>query len=122
MMNILAIFEKGAARSATRHWLMQRVTAIVLIPLSFQLIVFLGLCMNAPYQQTVDWLKAPVNTVCIEAWLLATCYHAALGLQVVIEDYISNQWQQAVLIKAVKMGFLFLAVAALFFMFRIINP
>jgi succinate dehydrogenase / fumarate reductase membrane anchor subunit len=98
---------------------MQRVTAIILIPLTFRLIVFLNLCMNAPYQQTVDWLKSPLNTLCIEAWLIVTCYHAALGLQVVIEDYVANQEVQAILIKVVNLGFLFLTVLALFFIFRL---
>lgn len=120
MINKLSMIGNSAAKSATRHWLMQRITALALVPLSFYLIVFLDLCMNAPYQQTVDWLKSPLNTVCIEAWLLAVFYHAALGLQVVIEDYIANQSLQAMLIKAINLSFLFLAVAALFFIFRII--
>lgn len=119
MIDKLAIFGSSAAKSATKHWLMQRVTAVILIPLTFRLIVFLNLCINAPYQQAVDWLKSPLNTVCIEAWLIVACYHAALGLQVVIEDYVANQGLQALLIKIVNMGFLFLAVMALFFIFRI---
>ena len=119
MINKLAVFGNNAAKSATRHWLIQRVTAIILIPLTFRLIVFLNLCMTAPYQQTVDWLKSPLNTLCIEAWLIVTCYHAALGLQVVIEDYVANQELQAVLVKVVNLGFLFLTVLALFFIFRL---
>ncbi|WP_411727426.1 succinate dehydrogenase, hydrophobic membrane anchor protein [Methyloglobulus sp.] len=120
MINKIAVFGNSAAKSATRHWLMQRITALALVPLSFQLIVFLDLCINAPYQQTVDWLKSPLNTMCIDAWLLAVFYHAAMGLQVVIEDYVADQGLQAMLIKAINLGFLFLAVASLFFMFRII--
>lgn len=120
MINKLYIIGNSAVKSATRHWLMQRITALALVPLSFHLVVFLDLCMNAPYQQTVAWLKSPLNTVCIEVWLLAVFYHAALGLQVVIEDYIANQGLQARLIKAINLSFLFLAVAALFFIFRII--
>ena len=116
MINKLAVF---GSRSATGHWLMQRVTAVILIPLTFRLIVFLDLCMNVPYQQTVDWLKSPLNTLCIEAWLIVTCYHAAIGLQVVIEDYVANQGLQAKLIKAVNLGFLFLTVLTLFFIFRL---
>jgi succinate dehydrogenase / fumarate reductase, membrane anchor subunit len=119
MINKLAVFGNGTAKSATRHWLMQRVTAIILIPLTFRLIVFLNLCMNAPYQQTVEWLKSPLNTLCIEAWLITTCYHAAIGLQVVIEDYVANQELQAMLIKVINLGFLFLTVIALFFIFRL---
>ncbi|MEQ1544277.1 succinate dehydrogenase, hydrophobic membrane anchor protein [Methyloglobulus sp.] len=119
MINKLAIFGNGATKSATWHWLMQRITAVILIPLSFQLIVFLNLCMTAPFQQTVAWLKSPLNTICIEVWLLAVFYHSAIGLQVVIEDYVANQELQVKLIKVINLSFLFLAVAALFFIFRI---
>jgi succinate dehydrogenase / fumarate reductase, membrane anchor subunit len=119
MMNKLAIFTKGTATSATRHWLMQRITAIILIPSTFRLLVFLNLCMTAPYQETVAWLKSPLNTICIEVWLLAVFYHSAMGLQVVVEDYVANQERQVKLIKAINLSFLFLAIAALFFIFRI---
>ena len=120
MINKIAVFGNSTTKSATQHWLMQRITAVILIPLSFQLIVFLDLCMNAPYQQTVDWLQSPLNRLCIGVWLLAVFYHAAIGLQVVIEDYVADQGLQAKLINAINLSFLFLMVAALFFMFRVI--
>jgi succinate dehydrogenase / fumarate reductase membrane anchor subunit len=104
--------------SATSHWLMQRITAVILIPLSLSLIFFLDLCMNAPYQQTVAWLQAPLNRLAIGVWLLAVFYHAAIGLQVVIEDYIAEQGLQNMLIKIINLSFVFLTVASLFFMFR----
>ncbi|MEQ1739957.1 MAG: succinate dehydrogenase, hydrophobic membrane anchor protein [Methyloglobulus sp.] len=119
MINKLSIMRNSIAQSATKHWLMQRITAVILIPLTFKLIVFLGLCTNAPYQQTVDWLKSPLNTLCVEIWLIAAFYHAALGLQVVVEDYVANQELQAMIIKVINLSFLFLTVVALFFIFRI---
>jgi len=119
MINKLAVFGNNIAKAATKHWLLQRVTAVILIPLTFKLLVFLDLCMNSPYQQTVAWLKLPFNTICIEAWLIVTCYHAAMGLQVVIEDYVANQEHQTLLIKVVNVGFLSLTVVALFFIFRL---
>jgi succinate dehydrogenase / fumarate reductase, membrane anchor subunit len=119
MINRLAEFGNSFTKSPTKHWLMQRVTAVILIPLSFQLIVFLDHCINSPYQQTVDWLKSPFNTICIEVWLLVVFYHAAIGLQVVIEDYVANQGLQGILIKAINLSFLFLTVMALFFIFRL---
>lgn len=116
-MSKLSAFQNN--KSATLHWLMQRITAIILIPLSFKLIVFLDICMNAPYQETLIWLGSSLNTWSIVIWLIAVFHHAASGLQVVIEDYIANQELQAKLIKGINLGFLFLAVVALFFMFRI---
>lgn len=119
MFNKLLALKSGLTNTPTKHWLMQRVTAVALIPITFQLIVFLNLCMTASYDKTLAWLKSPWNTIIIELWLLLAFYHAALGLQVVIEDYIANEAVQLMLIKAINLTFLFLAVAALFFIFRI---
>jgi succinate dehydrogenase / fumarate reductase, membrane anchor subunit len=119
MTSKTSIAANSAEKSASLHWLMQRITAVILIPLSLPLIVFLDLCMNAPYQQTVAWLHSPLNRLCMGIWLLTAFYHAAMGLQVVIEDYIGKPGLQVMLIKTINAGFLLLAVTALFFMFRI---
>jgi succinate dehydrogenase / fumarate reductase, membrane anchor subunit len=108
----------GSAKTGTSHWWMQRVTAVALVPLSFWLITFLDLSLNAPFQQTVEWLAAPVNTVCITAWIIAVFYHAALGLQVVIEDYIAAEGSKIVAVWTVNLSFLLLALAALIAVFR----
>ncbi len=111
----------GSAKSGTGHWWMQRVTAVALIPLSVWLIYFMGLSLTAPYQQTVDWLASPVNSVCIVAWIIAVFYHAVLGLQVVIEDYVAAEGPRIISIWVTNLAFLFLAIAALLAVFRIIS-
>lgn len=111
----------GSAKSGTGHWWMQRITAAALVPLTFWLIKFLGLSMTAPYQQTLDWLVSPVNTICIIAWIIAAFYHAALGLQVVIEDYIAAEGPRIISIWAANLTFLFLAIAALLAVFRVVS-
>ncbi len=110
----------GSAKSGTSHWWMQRVTAVALIPLSFRFIIFLDLSLNAPYQQTVDWLSSSFNAVCIMSWILAVFYHAALGLQVVIEDYVAAEGPKIISVWAVNLVFLFLALTALIALLRII--
>ena len=108
----------GSAKAGTSHWWMQRVTAVALIPLSYWLITFLNLSLNAPYQHTVEWLATPLNTLCIVAWVLAVFYHAALGLQVVIEDYIAAEGIKIVAVWTVNLSFLLLALATLIAVFR----
>jgi succinate dehydrogenase / fumarate reductase membrane anchor subunit len=108
----------GSAKAGTSHWWMQRVTAVALIPLSYWLITFLNLSLNAPYQHTVEWLATPLNTLCIVAWVLAVFYHAALGLQVVIEDYIAAEGIKIVAVWTVNLSFLLLALAGLIAVFR----
>jgi len=108
----------GSAKTGTSHWWMQRVTAVALVPLSFWLIIFLDLSLNAPYQETVAWLSSPLNTLGMVAWLLAVFYHAALGLHVVIEDYIAAEGVKIVAVWTVNLGFLLLVLAALIAVFR----
>jgi succinate dehydrogenase / fumarate reductase, membrane anchor subunit len=119
MMGNTSMPAQKTHKTATLHWLMQRMTALALIPLTLPLLVFLDLCITAPYQQTVAWLQAPLNRLCIGIWVLAVFYHAAMGLQVVIEDYIAKRDLQVMLIKAINISFIVLMVVALFFMFRI---
>ncbi len=111
----------GSAQSGTHHWWMQRVTAVALIPLSFFAISLLDLSFNAPYAQTVAWLASPLHSTLIIAWLLAVFYHAALGLQVVIEDYVAVKGTKIIAIWSVNLVFLLLALAAVLAVLRIIS-
>ena len=110
----------GSAKSGTSHWWMQRVTAVVLIPLSYWLITFLSLSFHAPYQHIKAWLIVPVNTICIIAWMLAAFYHAALGLQVVIEDYVAAEGVKIIAVWTVNISFFMLVLVALVAVFRIL--
>ncbi len=110
----------GSAKSGTSHWWMQRVSAVALIPLSYWLITFLDLSFHEPYQQLVVWLILPINSVCIIAWVLIAFYHAALGLQVVIEDYVANEGVKIIAVWTVNIIFFMLALAALVAVFRIL--
>jgi succinate dehydrogenase / fumarate reductase membrane anchor subunit len=84
-----------------------------LVPLSIWLIVLLNKALNAPYADTVEWLSSPLNTLAIIAWTVAVVYHAALGVQVVIEDYVSTIPVRHLAIRATNLIFLVLGVAAL---------
>lgn len=110
----------GSAQSGTHHWWMQRVTAVALVPLSFFVISLLDLMFNASYHQTVSWLASPFNSTITIAWLLSVFYHSALGLQVVIEDYVANEAQKIIAIWAVNLVFFLLALAAVLAVLRII--
>ena len=110
----------GSAKAGTSHWWMQRITAVALIPLTFWVIIFLDSCLNAPYQETVAWLTSPLNTVFVASWILFVFYHAALGLQVVIEDYVSSEKWRIPSIWGVNLVFLMLALAAFIAVLRII--
>lgn len=81
----------GSAKDGTHHWWAQRLTAIALVPLSLWFIYSL-VCIGAmDYNAAIDWLQSPFTSVLMILFIFVLFYHAQLGLQVVIEDYVSNE-------------------------------
>ncbi len=103
----------GSAKSGTAHWWMQRITAVALIFLSFWLILFIQQLFHATHTEIQQWLVKPVNFTLLIAWSFISFYHAAIGLQVVIEDYLSPEWLKISLIWLIKLAFLGGAVTSL---------
>ena len=104
----------GSAKSGLHHWWMQRVTAVALIPLTLWFVASLISLAGAGYAETVAWLGSPGVAVLMIALIIATFYHAALGLQVVIEDYVHHEGVKLVTLLGVKLLASLLAIAALF--------
>lgn len=75
--------------SPVRDWWYQRLTALALIPLSFWMLIFVNKALYLPYPQIREWLLSVTNSFAIAGWLVLVLYHAALGIQVVLEDYVS---------------------------------
>ncbi|MGR9100067.1 MAG: succinate dehydrogenase, hydrophobic membrane anchor protein [Gammaproteobacteria bacterium] len=103
----------GSAKSGTRHWWMQRVTALILIPLSFWMVIFIHHLQQYSYQQMTDWLGSPWNVFFLVTWIAAVFYHAALGVQVVIEDYVHSEALKIISVWVVHILFFLLIVASL---------
>lgn len=80
----------GSAKSGFEHWWTQRITAVALVPLTVWFAAALIAHSGSDYAATVDWLGSPVTAVLVILLLIALFWHTALGLQVVIEDYVHS--------------------------------
>jgi succinate dehydrogenase / fumarate reductase membrane anchor subunit len=80
----------GSAKSGFEHWWTVRITAVALVPLSVWFAACLVAQRGSDYHAFRSWLGAPVNTLCMILLLVALFRHAALGLQVVVEDYVHS--------------------------------
>jgi succinate dehydrogenase membrane anchor subunit len=80
----------GSAKRGLEHWWRERVTAIALIPLMLWFVASLIAHSSGDYATFVAWLKMPLATCLMILLLIALFYHTALGLQVIIEDYVHS--------------------------------
>ena len=85
-----------------RHWWAQRLTAVALIPLSLWFIYSLTTMLTANYDTVVLWLSNLKNSFLMLFFILILYYHALLGLQVVIEDYVESDRQRKALLLFIK--------------------
>jgi succinate dehydrogenase / fumarate reductase membrane anchor subunit len=92
----------GSAESGTHHWIVQRITAVALVPLSVWLVYLVLAALHADYAQARALVHQPLNAVLLIAFVLAVFWHAQLGLQVVIEDYVHTRWLEITSQLAVK--------------------
>ncbi len=78
----------GSAKDGTGHFLWQRITAIALLLLGAYLIGLLLSLGGAGFERAYTTVSNPLNSTVLIAFLIAAFWHAKLGLQVVIEDYV----------------------------------
>jgi len=102
----------GAAKEGLRHWWAQRVSALLLLPLVVWFVIGLVIHTGADHAAVTYWLSDPVTYGLMLVMLGAAFWHGALGLQVVIEDYVAAEWSRLGLALLAKLICLALFVAA----------
>ena len=109
----------GSAKDGTRHWWLQRLTAMALLLLT-PWFVWLALGLIGAEQYSVRMtLGQPLNAALVLAYVLSMFWHAQLGMQVVIEDYVHG-WLEIALQITVKFAYAFGALASVLAIGRIV--
>lgn len=78
----------GAAKSGVGHFIAQRATAIALVLLSIYVLALVISLIGFGYPEARAAVAHPFNATLLIAFVIAMLWHAQLGLQVVIEDYV----------------------------------
>ena len=82
------VLGRGASGDGVGHWWSQRVSALMLVPLTLWFVIsLLGLPLS-DYAAVSIWIASGWNPVWLTLLLLALGWHSRLGVQVVIEDYV----------------------------------
>lgn len=108
----------GSARDGVGHWWAQRLTAMALALLTPWFVIFALRQSGAGSEAVRAAIAQPLNATLLSAFVLSVFWHARLGLQVVVEDYLHG-WLDLVLQVAIKFLFALAAIAALLAIGRI---
>lgn len=101
------------AKGGAFHWLMQRITAVLLIPLPFWTVFFIKYLSYSSYEELTAWLSTPLNSVFLVLTALVAGYHAVLGMQSIFDDYVHRESYKTAAMWAVKLVFLLTLLSVL---------
>lgn len=94
----------GSAREGTHHWIVQRVTAIGNLLAGGFLVASLLLLPDLSYGTLSEWIAGPVPATAMALLVITTFWHAKLGLQVLIEDYVHMPGNKVAVLLALNLA------------------
>jgi succinate dehydrogenase / fumarate reductase, membrane anchor subunit len=109
----------GTAGGAGEHWWMQRVTSVALLLLGLWLAFALLALPDYSYPTVHDWLRHPLTSVLLILLVGTVGYHSYLGLQVVIEDYVTSKGLKVAAVMGSAFAHWGLSIATIFAVLRI---
>ncbi len=109
----------GSAKSGVAHWWRQRITAIVMLVLIPWLVGLFVSFVGVDADSARHAVARPWNTVALMAFVIAGFWHAKLGMQVVIEDYVHVRWLEVTLQVLVTLACALAALASLYALIHI---
>ena len=71
-------------------WIMQRLTAVILIPLTFWFVYQCVLLSSYEYDQIRAFFFSKTNTSLFFILIMSMLYHSKLGIDTIVEDYITS--------------------------------
>ena len=110
---------KSLKNHGLAHWKLQRISAIAMVPLVIWFTSSLMLVLINGYEQSIEWLQSPFNATGLILLFGILYFHAASGLQVVIEDYVHHEGLKIVSLILIKLVAFVLGVLSILCVLKI---
>ncbi len=110
----------GSAKDGTAKFIMQRVTALALIPLLLWFVSSIIFYIHkADHAALVSWIASAWNSELLILLLINLFYHTVIGLQEVIEDYVHSHYMKLFMIIFIKFFFIIIGLASILAVLKI---
>ena len=116
---LAAVRGLGSAKSGLHHWWNQRMTAVAMVPLVIWMVSLCILMTGASYQDALAIASHPANATVLILFVGVGFWHAILGLQVILEDYVAAEGLRLVLIVVIRMFAIALAALSILSILRV---
>ena len=80
-----------STKTGSHHWLMQRISAVGLIPLVIWLVLSVMQIVKNPIDFLPMFFAHPLNVFMGILFIAFSLYHGSLGMCEVVEDYVPNK-------------------------------
>lgn len=108
-----------STKTGAHHWLMQRISALALIPLIIWLVFSFVSILEDPQGYLPTFFAYPFNAVMGILLIIASLYHGSLGMRVIIEDYVANKMMMHIFIMLIHFLSIATAVAGVIAIIRL---
>ena len=81
----------GASHSGTADFWRQRLTAVAMVLLMVPVIVVVMMLLGRNQAGAKEILGLPLVAIIMLLFIVASCWHMKIGMQVVIEDYVHSE-------------------------------
>ena len=104
--------QNKAAESGVSHWWGQRLTAILLLPLTLWFTISFITLSGAGLVLVRQWIAAPVTSLFLAIFMATLLRHMQLGLEVIVDDYVHGPARNRAAIACIRIGCVLCAVVA----------
>ncbi|MDJ0911657.1 MAG: succinate dehydrogenase, hydrophobic membrane anchor protein [Woeseiaceae bacterium] len=104
----------GSAKDGTDHFISQRISAIALALLGLWFLYSMLTIESLSYLDVLRFIASPINAVLLSLLSITVCYHAWLGVQVVIEDYVHAPGLKIFSLIASRFAHAFIAIVCVY--------
>lgn len=109
----------GAAGHGSEHWWLQRVTAVSNIPLVIAFVIIIANVAGRSYEEAVAAISHPLVAILLILAVVSVTSHMRLGMQVIIEDYVSDKGWRIASVIANNFYAVVVAIACLFAILKV---